>query len=100
MKGTSGTARALPSCPKVLPTFVGVLQAGADDLHRFLHLLTFADVELDGSQSITLQAVQLFDPLIPLVLRRREELLHLPPSHPASRMKTKATAGSWPRVPA
>lgn len=49
-------------------TLLGILQAGADGLHRFLHLLTVADIELDGSQPVTLQAVQLPDPSITFVL--------------------------------
>lgn len=49
-------------------TLLRILQAGADGLHRFLHLLTVADIELDGSQPVTLQAVQLPDPSIAFVL--------------------------------
>lgn len=88
-----------PAAPGA-PTFLRVPQAGADGLHCCLHLLALADIELDGSQSITLQAVQFLDPNIPFVLGRREELLHPAPSHPASRMKTVTNAGSWPLVPA
>lgn len=35
-------------------TLLRVLQAGADGLHRFLYLFAVADIELDGSQAVTL----------------------------------------------
>lgn len=52
-------------------TLLRVLQAGADGLHCFLYLLTDADIELDGSQSVTVQAVQLLNPSITFVLGER-----------------------------
>lgn len=40
--------------PRGTLTLLRVLQAGADGLHRFLDLFTVADIELDGSQAVTL----------------------------------------------
>lgn len=60
------------------PTFLRILQTRTNTLHCLLHLLTLADIELDGSQSVTLQAVQLLDTIVPFILGGDRSLL-LPP---------------------
>lgn len=67
--GGQGLQFTLLTASRVPPTtFLRILQTRTNTLHCLLHLLTLADIELDGSQSVTLQAVQLLDTIVPFFL--------------------------------